>query len=263
MVTDNLLSAVRAFAGMGLWAIVLPKLLVAPIWVVVNRRGHAWRCCGPVQFSGWRPIARYGSGILGTELLATLQANVDTMLVGYALGVEALGIYYFAFNAGLGIPLGLINASAGAVFPHFCAVSGDRTQLAARFRQARRMLGWSIVPVVLAQVLLAPVYVPLLFGEAWRPAVPVLMIICLSALPRPFTCLTSQLLRAVGRPDIELRWQGRMTVVLVIGLLVGTLAGIIGVAIAVLLSQVIVGGLFILRGTAATYLNVLTKVSRL
>ena len=244
VVTDNLLSAGLAFCGMGLWAIVLPKLLVAPIWVVVNRTGHRWRCRSPMQFAGWRPIARFSRGILGTELLGTVQANIDTLLVGYLLGVEALGIYYFAFNAGLGITLGLVNAFAGAVYSHLCAARGDPAQLAARFRQAQRMLGGSLVPVVLAQALLAPFYVPLLFGAAWRPAIPVLMIICLSALPRPFTCATSQLLRAAGRPDIDLRWQGWMTVVLAASLLAGTMAGITGVAAAVLLTQVVVGGLF-------------------
>lgn len=41
--TDNILTAVFASLHMGMWAIILPKLLVAPIWVVFVRYGHAWR----------------------------------------------------------------------------------------------------------------------------------------------------------------------------------------------------------------------------
>lgn len=204
VVSDNMLSAILALGGMGLWAIVLPKILVAPIWVIMNRYGHAWRSSGTPTFVGWRAIARFSRTILGVEILGTLQANIDTLLVGYLLGVEALGIYYFAFNAGLGITLGLINSFASAVFPHLCAARGDRVQLAERFHLCLRTLGLIIVPLVVLQAALAPIYVPLLFGEIWRPAVPVLMIICLSALPRPFACATSQLLRAIGRPDIDL-----------------------------------------------------------
>lgn len=250
VVTDNVLSALLALGGMGLWAIVLPKLLVAPIWVVMNRTGHTWRSSGRPTFVGWRAIARFSRTILGVELLGTLQANVDTLLVGYVLGVEALGIYYFAFNAGLGITLGLVGSFASAVFPHLCAARGDRAQLAKRFRTCFRTLGLVVVPLVLCQAALAPIYVPILFGAVWKPAIPVLMIICLSALPRPFACATSQLLRAVGRPEIDLRWQAWLTVVLVAALVVGLQAGILGVAVAVMLTQWVVGGLFSWRAPA-------------
>jgi O-antigen/teichoic acid export membrane protein len=63
--------------------------------------------------------------------------------------------------------------------------------------------------------------VSLVFGAKWRAAIPVLMLICLSALVRPFASATAQLLRAVGRPDIDLRWQMLNTAVLVSLLLIG------------------------------------------
>lgn len=38
VVTDNLLTGIFALMGMGMWAIVLPKLLVAPVWVAMMLR---------------------------------------------------------------------------------------------------------------------------------------------------------------------------------------------------------------------------------
>lgn len=241
---DNLLSAGFAVCGLGLWAIVLPKLLVAPIWVVMNRSGHAWRCTGGVSLRGWRPIARYSRTVLGIEALTTLQANVDTLMVGYLLGPAALGLYAFAFNAGLGISLGIVGSFAQAVFPHLCAARGDRAQLTRRFRHSLWTLACVVLPLITVQTALAPLYVPALFGEAWRPAVPVLMLICLSALPRPFAAATSQLLRAVDRPGIELVWQGWMTACLIVALAAGSQGGIAGVALAVLVTQAVFGALF-------------------
>ena len=238
---DNILTAGLAALGLGMWAIVLPKLLVAPIWVVVTRTGHAWRPVVSWQsaraLTGWRDIARFSRSVIGVELMTTIQANVDNLLVGYFLGIEALGVYYFAFNAGLGITLGLVNAFAVAVYPHLCQVRSDGAKLAARFRDSLRTLGTIVVPLVLLQVALAPIYVPIVFGHKWTAAIPVLMIICLSALPRPFASTCSQLLKAVGRPDIELRWQAALTVILVAGLVAGTAGGIVGVALAVLAVQ--------------------------
>jgi len=244
---DNVLTAILALLGMGMWAIVLPKLLVAPIWVVMNRYGHTWRPERRWSMAGWRDIERFSRHVIGVELMTTIQANVDNLLVGYFLGVDALGVYYFAFNAGLGIALGLINGFGVAVFPYLCEVRSDSVKLAARFRESLRSLGLLVVPMVLLQVALAPIYVPIVFGAKWVPAIPVLMVICLSAVARPFATATSQLLKAVGRPDIELRWQIMLTIVLVIGLLIGAQINILAVAIAVVVVQTVVLTAFCLR----------------
>ncbi len=240
VIADNVLTAIFALCGLGMWAIILPKLLVAPIWTIGVRTGHAWRPSGGWSLVGWRDIAGFSRNVVGVELLTTVQANVDNLIVGSVLGVEALGLYYFAFNAGLGITLGLVNAFGTAVYPHLCEVRSDSAALADRYRRTLRTMGGILVPLILAQAILAPVYVPIVFGAKWVPAIPVLMLICLSALPRPFANTCSQLLKAVGRPDIELRWQAGLTIVLIAGLLIGTSAGIVGVAAAVLAVQGVV-----------------------
>ncbi len=234
---DNALTAIFALLGMGMWAILLPKLLVAPIWVIINRTGHAWRPRGGWSLAGWRDIARFSRNVLGIELMTTIQANIDNLIVGYFLGIEALGIYFFAFNGGLGITLGLINSFGVAVFPYLSEVRNDAAALAARYRQSLQSLGLIIVPLVLLQSLLAPFYVPIVFGTKWVEAIPVLMIICLSALARPFASTCEQLLKTVGRPDIALRWQTTLTVLLVVGLVTGAQFGLVWVAVAVALVQ--------------------------
>ena len=250
VVADNFLTAIFAMLGMGMWAIVLPKLLVAPIWVLITRYGHDWRPQSRNSagfLHGWRDIARFSRHVIGVELLTTLQANIDNLLVGYFLGMEALGVYYFAFNAGLGITLGLVNAFAVAVYPHLCKVRGVRALLTARYRDTFKTLGMLLVPLILLQVTLAPIYVPLVFGRKWVTAVPVLMIICLSALPRPFASTCSQLLKAVGRPDIELRWQMGLTAILVTALTVAAQFSLLAVAISVLTVQASMLTLYCLR----------------
>lgn len=243
VIIDNLLTGGLALAGFGMWAIVLPKVLVAPIWLVGIRYGHPWRPDAVRRFrlrGGWRSITRFMKSVIGVEMLLTLQGNVDNLIVAGVLGVQALGVYYFAYNAGLGIMLGLMGSMGVAVYPHLCESLGDRAELRARYFQSLRTLAWITAPVILAQVLLAPWYVPLVFSAKWTPAVPVLMLICLSALLRPYAGVCSSLLRAVGRPDLELRWQAVLTAALVVGLFIGTLGGILGVAAAVCLVQTFV-----------------------
>jgi len=257
VMADNTLTAIFALCGLGMWAIVLPKLLVAPIWTIGVRTGHAWRPSGGWSMTGWRDIAHFSRHVVGIELMTTVQANIDNLIVGSVLGVEALGLYYFAFNAGLGITLGLVNAFGTAVYPHLCETREDPVALTDRYRRTLVTMGYIVVPLILAQTILAPLYVPIVFGAKWVPAIPVLMLICLSALPRPFAATCSQLLKAVGRPDIELRWQAGLTVMLIAGLLIGTMAGIKGVALAVLTVQCVVLTAYVMRAPRR-FLNVRT-----
>jgi PST family polysaccharide transporter len=81
---------------------------------------------------------------------------------------------------------------------------------------------------------LAPFYVPLVFGEKWIEAIPVLMLICLSAIPRPFGQAASQLMIAIGRPDIDFRWNVIFTFMFTLSIFFGVQWQAIGVAIAVL-----------------------------
>lgn len=250
-ISDCALTVIFALLGFGAWAIVLPKVLVAPIWVVINRENHSWRPSGKLTLTKTREIMQFGRHILGVELLSTARNHADYLLIGRFLGLEALGVYYFAFNAGLGISLSLIGAFNSALFPWLCAVNQDLDQLEKRFLQGLKTLSLIAVPIILLQCVSAPVYVPLVFGEKWiaAGALPVLIIICLSALPRPFAEAASQLTRALDQPRFDSQWNIIFTGILLMALLIGVQSGLLGVAIALLIAHLIAMPIFTLWTT--------------
>ena len=234
---DVALTLTLALAGYGFWALVIPKVVVVPVWTAVFRYHQCWRISGRPTLHGWRSILRFSLPVTGVEVLTTLRQYGDYLLVGYALGSEALGIYYFAFNAGLGISLSLIGALNRAFFPHLCHYSDRPEQLHRQFHHGLRLIALITVPLIVLQTATAPWLVPLIFGQQWLEAgaLPVLMLICLSALPRPFAEAVSQLLRAVGRPGLELYAGLVMTVLLLTAVAIALPWGITGVALAVML----------------------------
>ncbi len=131
--TDNLLFLIFAIAGFGMWAIILPKILVPPIWVYIMLKHHAWRPKRYFLTKHWGELLRFGRNVLGVELLNTLRGNLDYLIVGRFLSIEALGIYYFAFNAGLGISLGIITSIKSALLPHLCDARSNLIEFKARY----------------------------------------------------------------------------------------------------------------------------------
>ncbi|MEM6613625.1 MAG: lipopolysaccharide biosynthesis protein [Cyanobacteria bacterium P01_C01_bin.72] len=247
--TDNILSLIFAIAGWGMWAIILPKLLVPPIWVYIMLKNHSWRPKLKFTAVGWGDLLRFGRNVLGVELLNNLRGNLDYLIIGRFLSIEALGIYYFAFNAGLGISLGIITSIKSALLPHLCNARADLAQFKQRYFSSLKTISLIILPMVFLQSSLAPIYVPIVFGEKWIPAIPVLILICLSAIPRPFADSASQLLIAVDKPQIDLLWNVIFTFLFAIALLIGVQWQSIGVATTVLIIHTVCLPLFAIWAT--------------
>lgn len=242
--TDNILSLIFAIAGWGMWAIIIPKLLVPPIWVYIMLKNHSWRPKLKFTNVGWGDLLRFGRNVLGVELLNNLRGNLDYLIVGRFLSIEALGVYYFAFNAGLGISLGIITSIKSALLPHLCDARDNLVHFKQRYYSSLKTISMIIIPMVILQSSLAPIYVPIVFGEKWIPAIPVLILVCLSAIPRPFADSASQLLIAVDKPHLDLMWNILFTVLFTIALLIGVRWQSVGVAATVLIVHVVCLPLF-------------------
>ena len=197
---DHLLSMGLALIWPSAWAIVLPKLLTAPLWLVLVRRARSWAAVPGIKPAPYRQFLKFGLGVLGSELVVVARQQLDKVLIGALLGTEALGAYYFAFNAGLGITNSFIAALSIVLFPHLCSAKGD----ADRRRRLLMAAGLSFalfLPIIAAQVAFADVYVPLVFGEQWAAIAPLVSILCLGAVPAILGALCTAWLRATGRPD--------------------------------------------------------------
>ncbi|MFY8150132.1 MAG: lipopolysaccharide biosynthesis protein [Prochlorococcaceae cyanobacterium] len=250
VVTDNLLTGTLALLGWGMWAIVLPKLLVAPVWVAMMLRFEPWRPARTFTLKRWSYVIGFGSRILGVELLNTFRESVDYLLIGRMIGLKALGVYYFAFNAGLGLSMSVISALSVSLYSDFCDVRSIPAQLNQRFNKNLITIAKVMVPLVVIQCSLAPLYVPIVFGHKWVEdgAIPILILICISAISRPFANAASMLFRAVGLPQVDLNWNIAFTIALTIAILIGTRWGILGVAVSVAAAHLTLQPIYVLMG---------------
>jgi len=239
------LSAVFAASGMGVWSFVLPAILASPLEILIYYKYHSWRPSQGFTTKHWREILSFGKNLLGVNLLRTVRNNLDYLIVGHFIGVKELGIYFFGFNAGLGISLSIINSINSAILPHLCAARSDWVEFKKRYFGSLKAIAFFIIPFALLQSSLAPFYVPIVFGQKWIPAIPILMLICLSAIPRPFGDVASQLLVAIGKPHLDLRWHVIFTGLFTVALLIAIHWNIIGVAASVLLIHMICLPLFV------------------
>ncbi|AFZ22702.1 membrane protein involved in the export of O-antigen and teichoic acid [Cylindrospermum stagnale PCC 7417] len=240
----SIITVILALLGMGIWAIILPIVLTHPLWVIINLMNHRWRPTKSFTLYRWQEISSFALNVLGVEILNKLRANLDYLIIGRFLGIDNLGIYYFAFNAGIGISLNVINTLTWSLLPYFCEAREQINELKKRYFSSLKVIASIIVPLVLLQSALAPIYVPIIFGQKWVDAIPILVVICLSAIPRPFAEAAGHLLKAFDKPSVDLYFNLLFTVIFVMGLLFAVHWGILWVAVSVLVSHIVIMPIF-------------------
>lgn len=236
---DNITSAVLALCGFGIWSVIIPKIIVAPLWVLFYRKLQTWRPSKQEADFPQSEILAFSMHVLGSEVCATARRHIDRVLIGFFMGLDTLGIYYFAVNSGLGLSLSLASAFNTAFYPHLCAQRENLAKLKLEFKKGIKIIIALSIVMFGAQAILAPWYVPMIFGEKWTHAIPILMVLTLSGIPRPAAEACAQFLRAVNKPRIDFRWNVVFTLLITLSILVGVQYDIETVAYAVLLSHAI------------------------
>ena len=184
---------------------------------------------------------RFAATVIGSELLAAARFNLDKVLVVAILGVEALGIYYTVFNAGIGFSLSLTSSLAATVYPHLAEVAAQPKALLARYDGMMRRAVLPCAGVIALQAALALFYVPVVFGARWAPVAYLVAVLCACAITKPMFDSACQLLRVIGRPRVEFYASAALTVVslaaLAAWLPLGLAPGVIALALTTAVAQ--------------------------
>ena len=227
--------------GFGVWSLVWGHLAAtgarsALLWIVVPWR-PTWRW--PVGLLG--PVLRYGRWIVVVNALAAIVHHADYVIVGRALGMTALGWYQMAYKLPEALVIVLAWQASMVLFPAFSRAGASGHSVANSYLTALRYLALLAVPIALGLFFLAEPLVLTLFGDAWRPSIPLLRALAVYAGLRALSAPGGDILKAQGRPHLLAALGTVKALVLVPALLVaarwgtlaiaGTLAAVAGVTL--------------------------------
>ncbi|MPY24830.1 oligosaccharide flippase family protein [Shewanella sp. YLB-07] len=317
-IADGVLTASLALLGLGIWAIIIPKVLVILIWVGIHRNhtslvyGSDSQCPPAEHFYYQNHAINSRSGIETTsvshqvaslakmkddtsladlqnlaisiklianlrdaeeikkithkfterapstndmlhmgahiglyDLSIALRNNIDYLLVGYFLGLEALGVYFFAVTASLGICAAMGQGSSSKVKPDphtnppSDKYSSSQSEIRNRYWHSLSQRLKIAVPIIVLQLVFAPLYLPFVYGEHWLDAgaFPVFILFSLCGLIRPYGEAASQLLTNINMQGINLKLNMGFTLLLVLTIGFFSQWGLKEVALGVFLTQ--------------------------
>jgi len=223
-------AVVGAGAGLGYWALVLQQSLGGLLGLVVMVVSAGWL---PGRFrrgSGTVPILRLGGRFLGASLMAYVQSNLDSILIGRLLGPASLGLYNRCIQL-IRVPLRQVQAPyASVALPVLSRLQHDPRRFVG-FVERLQLI--SAYPVLLgAAVVVAGRrdVVDLALGPRWTAAADVLGWVAAGNAMAAAGAAAGSIYVAMGLGRELQRFSSVNVVIVVICLVVGTAGGLPGIA---------------------------------
>ncbi len=226
---SGLLGLLLAHEGAGVWALAAQYIGLALLSSLGRLIASRWRPRLLFRPQRVRDLLSFSASVLGGALVNYAVCNIDNALIGGALGTAALGMYVMAYNLVLlpGQSIGgLVNQ---VLFPALASMQNDPARLRGAYLRALRVVALLAFPCVAGLGATAPLFVHVVYGPQWAPAVPLLEVLCIVGLWQAIN-LSSMIFYAMGRPNVVLGWAIVSLAVLCVGFAVGVHGGAVGVA---------------------------------
>ena len=229
-----------AVSGGGAWAIIWQQITIAITSTVLLTIFSPWRPKLVYSVASLRRLAGFSLRVFGTRLLFYLNRNLDNVLIGRFLGPRALGAYALSYNVMLMPFSNIASPIQEVLFPAFSRIQDEPGRIASAWLRVNRLVGAISIPALVGLVIVAPDFVPVLLGDQWAAAVPVIQILCWVGLLQSLQRLNSSILEARNRTGDLLRYAVIVFTASVAAFVGGLHWGIVGVATAYAISSSIV-----------------------
>jgi O-antigen/teichoic acid export membrane protein len=230
-VAGLIIGVVMAVNGAGYWALVAQQLLNSALTLVAVAILAGWLPTRPVRGVDMTGLLRFGWHLVGTQLIGYATNNVDSVVIGYRFGAAPLGFYNRAFQL-LMAPLTQVRAPTTTVaLPVLSRIEADNKRYSAFLIRGQIGLGYTLVVGLAVVGAAAEPIVQLCLGSKWAAVTPILRILAFAGATTTLSYAGYWVFLSRGLTRELLRYTMVVFVLRVVCVLLGSLHGIVGVAV--------------------------------
>jgi O-antigen/teichoic acid export membrane protein len=224
-----------AILGMGVFSLIWGQLAGSSLRVLLLSwwGWENWRPHFHFATQDLKGYISFGMYQMGEKAINYFNSNLDYLLIGSLFGAKALGYYTLAYNLILRPSLMINPIITRVAFPVFSRVQNDTEKLTRGYLKVLQLLSSVNFPMMAGLAVVAPIAVPVIFGEQWLPSIILVQILTVVGLLRSTGNPVGSLLLSKGRADLGFKWNLALMISQIPGLYLGAkLGGTVGVAIA-------------------------------
>lgn len=205
IVLSGLIGIGCAYAGLGLWALVVQAVSNTTIACITMWRVVRWRPLLLFNRDRVKVLFSYGYKLVLAGLLDTLSSNLSAFIIGAKYSSASLG-YYARGNQFPSALMGALNSAVQSVMlPALSALQDDKERAKELMRKSMVLSAFCVFPMMGVLAGVAKPMVHFVLTDKWLPCVPYIQIFCFTYAFWPVHTSNLQAINAMGRSDIFLR----------------------------------------------------------
>lgn len=230
-----------AIAGAGVWSLVVPRLVLSPIFVVVSMTLAKWTPGTDLGRRDWKRIFKYTLPLIGGSILHVVTNDGDTLLVGRLLGKVVVGFYNTAY-----VLANLIGRNVTAVvvqvsMPTIAKMREATDVIGPACIRMYRMIALVTTPMLAGMFAIAGDLILLVLGPKWTAVLPLLRLFILFTVVRSITSPSGSIFNVLGRTGLSFKFYIGLTPGIFAAVIIGQHFGVAGVALGVTLVRIVAG----------------------
>ncbi len=219
-----------ALYGSGAFSLVYQLIVFTVVNSALTWVYSTWRPRLRISKKGLADIVEYSMNITGTNVMVYFARNIDYLLIGRFLGVEALGYYTLAYKLMI-YPLQNITWTLQKVmFPALAKIQNDLKKIGQSYRTMIKMISFVTFPMMFGLFALTEEFISLVYGPKWLPAVPVIKIFCICGLLQTVLSTAGTVYQSLGKSRLQLKISTTGSLIAMASIVLGLRWGIVGVA---------------------------------
>lgn len=238
-----------ALAGAGVWSLLVQPIAGSSVTLVLLFRAGRWLPQLDFELAPVRGMITFGAHLLAGNVVQTFGKNLHNIILGRSLGAAPLGTYNMAQGVTY-FPIYQISAVVVKVlFPTLVDLNDEPARQRAAYEKVIGAIALVTFPCMAGLYAVAHDFVSVVFGIKWLDMVPVLQIMCWVVMLQSVATTASTVLLSKGRTKTLFHLSIVSTIMIGIGLLVGSRWGLVGTA----WGRAIAGALYFVFLTVSAY----------
>ena len=221
----GLLAVVLAWKGFGVWSLVANLVSASFLQTTLMCWIVRPRFTARVDGAEVRKVLRFGTPLIGAELLWKFYKNSDYLVIGKFLGSVALGQYTLAYRLATVVNDKISVIVNRVTVPAFAALKDDRNALVGHWFSVTRKLALVNFALLVGIAMNGEDFITVALGQKWLPAVVPLRFLCAVGAWDTITPIINNLLQVKRRTDFMFIYSLFNAILLPVGFTIACQAG--------------------------------------
>ena len=236
---SKLIAILLALLGMGYWALVSMPLSLSFLRLILTWFVSKWIPSLPGKLRQVKDMITFGLHMTGINFTTFFKDQMDNILIGRFCGARLLGLYSKSYTIIL-MPVRSISWPIDSVMiPSLSVLQDTPLRYRSYFRKALETLTFFGQPITVFMFVAATEIILVLLGNQWRGAIPIFQILSLFGLCEITPTGHYLILTSLGKTARLFRWEIFKNVIQSLALIVGLHWGVMGIAISLSVSTLI------------------------